>query len=372
MIIDRYMSVNWIKPVLGSISIFLVLFLLIDFFGLMGQILEHQPGTSVVISYLLYRTGYGIFFLTPMALLIGGFWTTFGLRKNNEWTICQLTGTSSANILRAPITALVILTVLMIIANCLIMPTIAQNVEILDDYTLKNRSKPTPVFRHIHTKLPDGRTVKIGRFDPGQATIRNITVSKKKGTKIVLRWDSPSGIYTPGSGWTLKNVTVRTIGSSGDVTTSRAREKLIPLAPPEILSVVTKLNSRSNELDPIQYSFEDLYTSINYNTKRGLNTTEERILLHWKFGFPLTNSVLGLIGLMVGLRTKLSRAGGVGLCLLLGLGYWIFFSFSVSWGKVTGPLLGSLNIVPVIFVYGPAIVSLAGAYTVWVSFSEQY
>lgn len=370
-IVDRYLAARWLKPFVSALTIFLVLFLLIDFFGLMDKILQHDPPVGTILEYLVYRTGYAIFFLSPMALLVGGFWMTYGLRHNNEWTICQLTGTAPTEILRGPLAGLALVTVLLIVANCFLMPEVARRVERLDDYTLKNRRKDPPVYRNVHTNLPDGRTIKIGRFDPKKALIRDITISKKTETKINLRLDAPRGHYNSKTGWVLRNVNVRRIKPSGEVITSREKRKIIPLAPPSVLATVMKLDPRRNDVNPVEYSLRDLYTSINYRDKRSMNATTERILLHWKFGFPLTNFILGLFGLIVGLRTNLGRAGGVGVCLLFGLSYWIVFSLSISWGKITGPLMTDLRILPLSFVYAPALLGLAAAYAVWRFFSEQ-
>lgn len=370
-IVDRYLSLQWLKPITGALMIFLVLFLLIDFFGLVEQLLEHRPSPALVLKYLVYRTGYAIFFLSPMALLVGGFWMAFGLRKNNEWTVCQLTGSIPVEILRAPLAGMIVITLVLILVNCYFMPGISQQVELLDDYTLKNKTRETPVYHNIHSNLPDGRTIRMSKFVPDKKLIRGITISKKSGTKITFRLDSPEGHYEPGTGWVLQDVRSRKIKQSGEVITSRIGDKVIPLAPPSVLSTVLKMDPRRNDANPVQYTMEDLNTSIQYREKRNMNATTERILLHWKFGFPMTNFIMGLVGIIVGLRTRFNRAGGVGLCLLLGLGYWILFSLSISWGKVTGPLLEELRILPLVFVYGPALIGLGVAYYFWFHYSEQ-
>lgn len=370
-IVDRYLTGRWVKPFLGALSIFLVLFILIDFFGLVEDLLEHRPSVVSVLQYLLFRTGYGIFFLTPMALLVGGFWTTYGLRKHNEWTISQLTGTAPVEVLRGPLVAIGLLTVILILVNCFLMPEIAQKVQQLDDYTLKNRDPKTPVYRNIHSNLPDGRTIRINVFDPRKRRISGVTISRKTETEINLRIDAAEGTYDPQRGWVLNNVRIRKIGRSGNVKSSGLEERVIPLAPPDVLATVMRMDPRQNDINPVEYRLKDLFTSLTYRSERNMNATTERILLHWKVAFPLTNFVLGLFGLIVGLRTQLGRAGGVGTCLILGLGYWILFSLSVSWGKITGPLFTNLEIFPLVFVYGPTVLALVGVYGVWTLGSEQ-
>lgn len=89
-----------------------------------------------------------------------------------------------------------------------------------------------------------------------------------------------------------------------------------------------------------------------------MNAAPEKIYLHWKYGFPLTNPVLGLLGFLIGFRSKLDKTRGIGVCLLLGFSYWILFNLSISLGKSV-PTTGMLsNLPPFLYVYLPSFLTV--------------
>lgn len=363
--LDRLYLAKWVKPTFGALVTFVLLFLLVDVFGLVEDLIANWAGTTALARYLLFRTGYAIFFLSPMAFLIGGFWMSQTARRQQEWTVSLLGGRSPLYLLRAPVLTLAGATVLLMAANVFLMPYVSSQVENLREFTFEGKSTKKTIYRQIHLRLVDDRTVRIEEFSPTDNTIEGITVSTGSGANLTSRIDAESGTYRPGSGWNLESVNVRTFDTKGNVTTEKHRNRILPMPPPRVLDQVLTVDPGRSGRQPVEYSYRNLNQAIQFKHKRRMNAVPEKIFLHWKFGFPLTNLVLGLLGLAVGFRTNLGRAGGIGLCLLTGFGYWILYSFAVSLGKSARVSGFGSEYVHLAYVYGPPLIVLVGTYLYW-------
>ncbi len=157
----------------------------------------------------------------------------------------------------------------------------------------------------------------------------------------------------------------RTFTNRGSVRIEAQSNRVLPLPPPSVLEQVLQADPGRSDRNPVEYFFSNLNRSINFKSNRRMNALPEKIFLHWKFGFPLTNLVLGLLGLAIGFRGGLGRSAGIGACLLVGFGYWILYSLAISTGKsvrVSGVLTEYVHF---LYVYSPPSVVLVITYLFW-------
>lgn len=350
---------------MATLITFVSVFLLVDIFGLTEDLIQNWSGWYTFLNYMILRTGYAMFFLSPMAFLIGGFWMSHTASRQKEWTVALLSGRHPVYLLKAPIIALLFCTLFITYANLFWMPNITTTLNTLRDFTFEGKEQTPRTYRKLHFNLIDRRTVRINKFDPDKKTLTGIVVSEKKDSKISSRVDADRARYIPHKGWVLEASRKRSFDKSGTVKGTSAGPRLLPLPPPRILTKILQVDPNRSDLNAIEYPLLNLLQSIQFKTKREMNATPERIYLHWKFGFPLTNLVLGIIGLTLGFRTNFGQSAGIGICLLVGFGYWIIFSMSISMGKSsfgTGFFSSFLHLV---YVYSPAIVTLGLTGLLW-------
>jgi lipopolysaccharide export LptBFGC system permease protein LptF len=362
--LDELFLKDWLKPSLGALLTFVLLFLLVDIFGLVEDLINNWPGMIIFGQYLILRLGYAIFFLSPIAFLIGGFWMSHGIRRNQEWTVSLMSGQHPAILLRAPLVFLAIATIALTTASVWLMPTVSHEMNHLKDYTFEGKKPVPPDYHNIHLQLIDGRTMTIDHFLPSKNILRGIVIYNRSESKLLQRTDAQKASYRPGTGWILSSPTIRSF-QKNTVKQTKRNQIIIPLVPPQSLARILASDPARSDRNPVEYFVSNLSQTIQFKERRHMNSVPEKIFLHWKFGFPLTNIVLGMFGFAIGLRTKLGRSAGIGVCLLTGFGYWILFSLSTSLGKssYTTGLLSAY--VPLLYVYLPALLFLAGTAYVW-------
>ncbi len=363
--LDKLFLGNWLRSTIGAILTFVPLFLLVDIFGLLDDLIQHWPGILPFVQYVFLRLAYATFFLSPVAFLIGSFWMSHTLRRRQEWTVSLMSGRRPTQLLRAPLTVLVAFTALLTIMNVYFMPTIAQKVDRLSDYTFKGKQPKATVYENIHLRLIDGRTITIEQFKPSSSSLAETTISGRSNSRLLQRTDSPKAVYEPGTGWVLKSVTIRTFKNSNKVHVTSADRRVIPLVPPETLRKVLETDPLRTNRNPVQYSLSNLSQAIQFKSRRGMNAIPEKIYWHWNFGFPLMNIMLGMFGFVIGLRTKLGRSAGIGLGLITGFGYWIVFNLSISVGKSSFVKGGISTYLPVLYVYLPPVLFLTVCSYIW-------
>lgn len=360
-ILDRYFVRRWAGYVLATLTVCLLLFLLGELFGLMDHVLDRSPSPWTLLSYLLHRIVYLVYFLVPLALLIGGFWFLHVLRERNEWTVVLTAGATPVRVLRWPLLGLVILFAAAVVHGILIMPSSGERMERLREQAIKGKPAPSRRYRSVHLKLRDGRNITFDLFLPEAGRIRNVRVTRKRRNRIVERWDASMGHYDPGSGWILRDVLVRRFREDGRLERREESRRGLQLEPPGVLATVLRNNPRRQDLHPSRYALGELLTAVRFRTERGMNTLSERVYLHWKFGFPLVIPLLGLGGILMGLYSGLGRTTGIGACLLGGFGYWLLYNTILALGQSPGlqshPLLAAWA--PLAAVYGPPVGGIA-------------
>lgn len=363
--LDRLYLKKWFLPTLGTMVTFVLLFLIVDVFGLLEDLMANWPGTVLLFRYLLFRTGYAIFFLSPMAFLIGGYWMSETARRQQEWTVSLLGGRNPLYLIKAPLVALTGATLVFILANIFLMPHVAAEVNHLRDYVFEGETPDPVIYEEIHLRLMNNRTVRIDRFRPDEQTMTGIIISERKGSRIPHRIDAKNGTYRPGTGWEMTDVEERNFEGGQAGRAQSQPDRVLPVPPPDVLAQVLRADPGRSDRNPIEYVYSNLKQSIQFKANRKMNALPEKIFLHWKVGFPLTNLVLGLLGLAIGFRGNLGRATGIGVCLLVGFGYWILYSLAISTGKsarVTGVWAKYVHL---LYVYGPPLVILGGTYVFW-------
>lgn len=366
-VLDRYFLRRWLRPVLATLTVCLLLFLLAELFGLMDHLIDQTPPVGTVGAYLFYRVTYLLYFLFPLALLIGGYWFLHGLRQRNEWSVVLTSGVSPLRLLRVPLVGLVLLWMAAVIYGVAVIPNAGERMERLREQGIKGKTEEPRRFRNVHLRLRDGRIITIGLLDPEEERIENVRLTRKRNNRIVERWDARVGRYDPGAGWILRDVVERRFTEAGQVDRREVSRRRLQLSPPGVLGTVLRNDPRRRDLHPSRYGMGDLFTAVRFRDQRGMNTLSERVYLHWKFGFPLVLPLLGLGGFLMGLYSPLGRTGGIGVSLLGGFGYWILYNTVLAMGQSPAlqarPALRTYG--PLIAVYGPPLVGLTALGVFW-------
>ena len=99
-ILDRYVLKNTILSFLGCIVLFIFLYLIIDLFSLLKDILENKVPLIIILRYYLLSLPLILVQVSPVACLISTIYTFGTLSRSNEIIAMRASGLSVLQIAR--------------------------------------------------------------------------------------------------------------------------------------------------------------------------------------------------------------------------------------------------------------------------------
>ena len=128
-------------------------------------------------------------------------------------------------------------------------------------------------------------------------------------------------------GWALQDGTLYLLGSSAGVTTKFAQMRVGLKRPPAQIAAPRR--------DPAELTIGELPSSRSWNCgPPGSSVLRHLVNLHLKMALPASSVVFALLAVPLGLRPHRSaRSTGLGLTVLILLGYYILITVTTSLGE---------------------------------------
>lgn len=347
-IVDRYIAKLFLGYFLGGLIIFVTIYLAVDFMSSMSR---YQVEFGVLAKYYGYLLPSIIHQMIPVACLLGTVFTIGTLSKTHELTALFSMGQSLARVSLPVLVLVALISVLAFWLNDRLIPKFQQKrlyveyVDIKKKPGLYSTVKTNKIWYRTQNMIFNIRNTDPQKgiaygttfyyFDENWALIQLITAKEAQfGPEIWTLKDGKVTIFNKDSSFPLTQ-------SFGAKTIAMDRE----LA--DIQSTATSSATLTQA---------ELKKFIMKNKEAGLETLTYEMDYHSKFGFAMAGFVMALLGLPLSVQRQ--RSGGlflnVGVCLGLAVGYWLFFSSSVTLGRHGA-------IPPLLSVWGPNLLMLAFA-----------
>lgn len=190
----------------------------------------------------------------------------------------------------------------------------------------------------------------IELFEHASNTLHGITIYFfDQQLVLTRRLDAKRGKWIDNK-WHFYNLVVRSFNPDGSITVETAEEKIVPLKEtPDDFKVARR--------EPEEMSFAELKDYINKIEKAGYQIPEYIPYLYAKLSFPFVSLIMPILAIPFALRIGKSggMALGIGMSVIIGFIYFVFFNFSLSLGSggllhplfsawVANILFGSLGI----------------------------
>jgi LPS export ABC transporter permease LptG/LPS export ABC transporter permease LptF len=332
-ILDRYISAIYMRAAALAFVALLGIFYISTFIDKSDKLFKGQATTGTVLRLLGFMTPQFVYYVIPLAALLSVL-VTFGLlSRSSELSVMKACGISLYRI-AAP---LLILSVAWSgILFGLEQQILARANEQVDQIDSQLRG------RAPRTSNPLSRTWLIGRnggiyhytlFDPRQKAIHNLAIYRPAPNA----WHLESQLFTPratfaGGTWTGTN------GWHQDFT-GRGRWTAFPQR-----SLALEAPDYFETEQPIaeMMTVPELKRFIDEQTATGINVVPLTVDLQRKLAFPLVTIVMTLLAIPFGLTTgKRGTLYGIGIGIVLALGYWIIGDAFAAIGKagVLSPIM---------------------------------
>lgn len=335
-ILWRYLARAWLKAFLTAASITAALYIVIDVFSRIGEVLSYAPSWVALVSYFLFKLPKILFDVFPAASLLATLVSIGMLSRDHEIMAMRACGISPGRVASPVVACALLLSFVALFWSEAVVPVAASRSRWLWDVELKQK-----VYRGVFDAASlwfqsERGFIHIRRYDAGTRTISGLSLYEANADFDLQRVVEVETMNWMDGHWVSSGGFVKDLKSGGS--------GLRQLAPAEFTLTEDPENLAARKRKPEEFSFRQLREQIAQAQSRGLAAEEELVDLHHKLAWPFAGFVVALLGVPVALRSSRGAglARGTATGLVIGFGYWILTGLALSAGRTGGlPPLGA-------------------------------
>jgi len=338
-IIHRYILKQFLRNFGICLLAFSMLFLMVDFFDRIDNVLSEGAPFGLIFSYFLFKIPLIISLMLPLAMLVSTLLTIGLLSKNSELTAMRASGLTVFWIARPIFISALLLSLFALLLNETIVPDSQRRVREIYNLDIRQRDARGAYSQTDFWWRSQDTLYSVGIFDSRTNTLHDFSKFKIDETfQILERVDAPQVTWVdPILGWTMNNVvTYRFLPEETVVN----RFNSLPLPISE-----TPADFFDTERDPFTMSYGQLDRFIGKQMETGVSVSGYLADLYAKISFPFVVFIVTLVALPFALRPARSGSLAVSFLagLIIGFSYYAVHSFSVSMGRAElwNPLLAA-------------------------------
>lgn len=331
-ILDKYTVREFVPPFIYCIAVFVFLYVIIDLFGHLDDILKQ--GVAMVTLYNYYLSFVPIIFTqtAPIAVLLSTIFVLGKFNKHNEIVAMKASGISLQQILRPFICLGFILSILILLVNDKIVPRASIISTTIKERNIENSTAATEntIINNVTIYGTKNRLFFVGSFDVGKKILNDITILEHDENQMVRSKTTASKAQWINGEWMFYNCIIYQFPKGSTIAGDPYVFKEIPLNIEEKPDDFLRMEARTDFMN-----YHQLKDYIRRLSGAGGMTTKKLLVdLHSKISFPFISLVIMLIGIPFALVSR--RGGalfGVGICLGISLSYYGVNAVSMALGK---------------------------------------
>lgn len=334
--IARYIAVKFLKGLILTILALTAIYLLVEFFERVDNLMAQGLPFSVMIEYLSMKTPQVIFQILPVAILLTTLFVLGGMAKDNEIIAMMAGGISLFEIIIPLIIIFILLGLLSGIYGEYWSPHLAEETH----FRLSQIKGVRPAHKLSEGKVwlagEEGRFFHIKYIDFPNESLKGVTIFEvDERFQLRKRWDIRECYYRNGV-WELFDCEAWEFHDD--------RPRLEKLEKTRIIWPETFSDFASLQKNPQEMSFLELRDYLRRLEKWGYKTYMLRTDLHFKIAFPFACLIFGLLGIPFALHLNRGvRYMSIGISMIASFIYWIIMHLGVSMAHagILPPLLGA-------------------------------
>jgi len=327
-ILDRYITLEFLKVFAICVMGFVLVFLLVEITDKIKYYFNYNPSGGLMIKYFLVKIPGYLFFVIPLAILLGGMLSLFMLARHYELIAMQASGIDALSIAGPVLKAGVVASLLMFLANETVIPWSNRYSEYIQNVEIAGQPDRTFFKRdQIWMRSPDSIT-HIQKFVKSSRTLEKITM---------VRWDEnyrlTERLYADKAKWWNDHWVFYGVNRTRRTPEGRFEVKTVasmpgPLnKPPEDFGRVERV---ANEMNLIQLgAYMDKIVEEGYRPVRYL------VDWHDKIAFPVVCLIMAALSVPFAIRARPGAGGmalGLALSVVVAFGYWIVHTMFIALG----------------------------------------
>ena len=337
-ILDRYIAKEFTKYFTMTIVSLVSLYLIIDFFEKIRGFISNQATVLQVISFFFFSAPMIIWQILPASVLFASLITFGSLSRANEIMAMKACGVSIHRTSLPVITIALQICFIAFLISEFITPYTNETADKIKYMEIEKRGtagafKQNQIWYRGKEGIYNFKT-----FDPQTNSLQGITIYYLDGNlNLRKRVDAERGEWKNGR-WTFYHLIATTFPPDRfpELKAMSSKEADMPEEPE---------NFKAAQKDPANMGYLELRRYIKEIQSGGYDAERYLVDLHGKLAFPLVNIIMAIIGILfsVQLESRGGKTQGLAAGIIIGLSYWIVFSFTISLGRAGGlpPLLAA-------------------------------
>lgn len=326
-LIARYLQREFLRIFLLALVLFVLIYLLADFFDRFDSVLRHGPSFGAIVQTFVLKLPMVVTQVAPVAVLTASLIGVGMLARHREIVALRACGVSRWQVL-APLLLLgCVLTAASIAWNETVVPAAARRWHSVWNADIKGK-KTASVFagREVWYR-GDAGLYNFQRVRLGRRTLLGVTIHQLDEDFTPHRIITAKQAVWTGAEWRFEGATTTVIDSEGPQVTLGVPQGF---RLPETLA-----DFRVVDIEPEALSFRMLQAQIRLLAARGIDTSESWVDLYLKLALPAGILVMILIGVPLATRGGHGRALGsaAALALTIGFAYFMILAFARALGQ---------------------------------------
>lgn len=335
-ILDRYISNSMIKVFIGCMLIFLMLYVIIDVFSHLDEILKQNVGINLLFIYYLNFLPFIFVQIAPFACLLGCLYTLGILNRNNEIIAMRTAGLSIFQISKTIIIFACLISVLVFLVSDKFVPQseIAKQKIKNQMQQLNKTTKDQPREEIINLSIYGlkNRLFFVNKFIVPENKMVGITILEQDNlTNVRKKIVASYGIYEEGL-WHFYECITYFFGADGRFTGEPVyfSEQLMDIteSPQDFLEQRQKPEFMSVS------QLRDYILRLSRSQAKVM-LRNLRIDLLQRLFMPLTSLIIVIVGIPFSLiiRRRATGLSSLGIGIMVGFLYYVVNAVSIAFGK---------------------------------------
>jgi len=340
-ILQRYILGLTLRNLGVSLSVFTVLFLILDFFDRIDNLMNNDAALWVSAQYFFYKIPLTLSLMFPVAMLVATIFTFGVLSKNSEIIAMRAAGLRLSWIAMPLFVVGLSLSAFSLVLNETIVPYATRRVKEIYNIDIKQKDKSGGFSQEDFWWRSGEKFFSVNMFDSRTNSLHGVSQFELSPNFTILRrTDADSVKYIdPLLGWSMKGVRQYDFEEMQSDSPSAAL-KTLPIktkAYPELPLLIAEKPEEfyDSKTDAQTMSYFELKNFINQQKKNGIKVSGYRADLFAKIAFPFSIFIVTLAALPFSLKSARSgsMAGSLIASLVIGFTYYAVHSMSIAIGR---------------------------------------
>ncbi len=342
-ILERYIIKKFLMPLAYCLFLFILLYVVMDIFGHLDEILRNKVPLGILAEYYLSFTPLIFVQTIPIATLLATVYMLSALNKSNELTAAKACGISINQLLFPVFAAAIILSLISFIVNENAVPKgVITGERIKAEYMEKtyDTSEKLKTIKDLTVYGKDNQLIYAQEFKPEDSKLTGIIIIEHDRQHILRKKILASEAVWQDGEWSFYNCVIYNFDASGESKGNPLVFKKKVLDFPETPKELLKFEMQTGYMS--YRDLRDYIKRLSGQNPKMLNSLKTE--LYFKGALPFVSLIIMLIGIPFALTTKRGGAmAGIGISISIGLLYYgsIYFVLAMGKGGLLPPIVAA-------------------------------